>query len=399
LDSGKNMRITVCGGGNAAHSAVGLLAARNDHQVNVYLSFEEEAERWQSGIESQNGIVVSSSEGLVLGCPEEVSSDPADVIPGSQMVLLALPAFAHESILKEVAPFLDEGIMVGALAARGCFDLDAKYTLGDKSEMITFFGLQTLPWACRIIEYGQEVRILGVKAYVDFATCPPQYVRDMAPTLSEQLGTELEPIDSFLSLTLAGTGQLIHPGVMYGLFKSWDGRPFEEAPLFYQGINEQTADILQCMSDEVQAIRNSLEERFPGIALSAVRPLDEWLCRSYADEIADTSSLHSYFVTNRSYAGLRVPMREVQDGLVPDFRARYLSEDIPYALIATRGIAELAEVQTPTIDRVIRWSQDKLGQEYLVAGELTGRDVNKTRSPQRYGFRELESMVDAMFCK
>lgn len=393
------MRITVCGGGNAAHSAVGLLAARDDHQVNVYLSFEEEAERWHKVIEFQDGIIVSDNEGSVLGRPQKVSSNPAEVIPSSQMVLLALPAFAHGTILREIAPHLDDETMVGALAARGCFDLNAKHTLGEKGDTITFFGLQTLPWACRIIEYGREVRILGVKAHVDFATCPPQYVRELAPILSDQLGTDLDPIDSFLSLTLAGTGQLIHPGVMYGLFYDWDGTPFEEAPLFYQGIDEKTADILQCMSDEVQAIRTTLEERIPGLDLCAVRSLDEWLCRSYANEIADTSSLHSYFVSNRSYAGLRVPMREVEAGLMPDFRARYLQEDIPYALIATRGIAELANVLTPTIDRVIQWSQDKLGQEYLVDGKLTGRDVSKTRAPQRYGFRELESMVDAMFCQ
>ena len=43
------MQITICGGGNAAHTATGLLSAREEHQVNVYLSFEQEADRWQAG--------------------------------------------------------------------------------------------------------------------------------------------------------------------------------------------------------------------------------------------------------------------------------------------------------------------------------------------------------------
>ena len=96
-----------------------------------------------------------------------------------------------------------------------------------------------------------------------------------------------------------------------------------------------------------------------------MRPLDEWLCLSYADEIEDTTSLQTYFVTNRSYAGLKVPVVSTNGGLAPDFQARYLSEDIPFALLATRGIAELAGVPTPTIDQVLTWSQARLGKEYI----------------------------------
>lgn len=393
------MQITICGGGNAAHTATGQFSARQEHQVHVYLPFSDEAEKWNAGISAQGGIKVNRQGDSILGSPEKVSSDPAEVIPGSQVVLLALPAFAHESILKEIAIYLEEGTLVGALAARGCFDLCAMDVLGSKSDSITLFGLQTLPWACRIKEYGQEVDILGTKARVEFATCPPDQAGELASFLNGQLDIHLEPMESFLSLTLAGTGQLIHPGVMYGLFCDWDGHTFEEAPLFYQGINAEIADILQRLSDEVQILRSVLAERYPSIDLKAVRPLDEWLCLSYADDIEDTSSLQTYFVTNRSYAGLRVPVAPVNGGLIPDFQARYLSEDVPFALVATKGIAELAGVATPTIDEVISWSQDRLDKEYLVSGKLKGQDLITTRSPQRYGFQDLDRMIAAMFCQ
>ena len=206
-------------------------------------------------------------------------------------------------------------------------------------------------------------------------------------------------MESFLSLTLAGTGQIIHPGVMYGLFCYWDGQTFDEAPLFYQGIDAETSDILQCLSDEVQILRSAIEERYPTIDLNAVRPLDEWLCLSYADDIEDTSSLQTYFVTNRSYAGLKVPVTRVNGGMVPDFQARYLSEDVPFALLATRGIADLAGVPTPTIDQVITWAQDRLNKKFLVGDKLIGQDLIASRSPQRYGFQDLDRMIGAMFCQ
>ena len=37
--------------------------------------------------------------------------------------------------------------------------------------------------------------------------------------------------------------------------------------------------------------------------------------------------------------------------LVPNFQARYLVEDIPYGLVAIRGVGELLGVPTPTIDK------------------------------------------------
>lgn len=392
------MRITICGGGNAAHTSAGLFSTNPEHQVNVYISFPEEAGKWQRGISENEGITVSTTNQETKGKPNKVSSSAEEVVPGSQLVLLALPAFAHESILEEIKPWLDEDALVGVLAARGCFDLSAREILDEKANTIPLFGLQTLPWACRIVEFGKAVNILGTKAKVGFAVCPPQKTDQVCSFVTEQLHIKLEPIGSFLCLTLAGTGQIIHPGVMYGLFRNWEGSPFPEAPLFYQGIDDDTALILQRMSDEIQSIKAAILNQFPELDLEAVRPLGDWISQSYAGQIEDTSSLRNYFVTNRSYKGLTVPMQKTEQGLKPDFRARYLTEDVPYALVATRGIAELAGIATPMIDQVINWSQEKIGKEYLLDSKLQGSDINETRAPQRFGFETLETMIEAMFC-
>jgi hypothetical protein len=387
------MQVTICGGGNAAHTLAGLISARQDFKVNVYTPFSDEVLRWLQGIEARGGITLISPDGVLVGRPHRVSDDPAAVVPGSQLVLLALPAFAHEIILRDIVPYLDNGAWVGALPARGGLDWCARNVFGGGENSVVVFGLQTLPWACRIREYGREVTILGTKTEVDLAAWPPDYAEEIAALLSDLLTVPMCPISSFLSLTLAGTGQLIHPGVMYGLFRDWSGRPYAEAPLFYQGIDARTAEILQHLSHEVQSLRVLLEQRFPDLDLSSVRPLHEWLDRSYGDNIADCSSLQNCFITNRGYVGLRAPMRPTDDGLVPDFQTRYLTEDVPYGLVVTRGVAELAGLSTPVVDRVIAWAQTRLGEEYLVDGKLNGRSVAASRAPQRYGFRSLDEAV------
>lgn len=387
------MQVTICGGGNAAHTLAALISARQDYWVNVYTPLNDEVQRWRQGIKAGGGITVISQDGVLVGRPHRVDYDPAAVVPGSRLVLLALPAFAHEIIMRDIAPHLDDGAWVGALPARGGFDWDARRIFGGGEKSVIVFGLQTLPWACRIREYGREVAILGTKSQVDLAVWPPQHGAEVAALLSDLLGMPVCPTSGFLSLTLAGTGQLVHPGVMYGLFRDWDGCPYEDAPLFYQGIDITTAHILQQLSDEVQSLRIRLEERVPALDLSAVLPLYDWLLRSYGNSIGDCSSLLNCFVTNDGYAGLRAPMRPGGNGLVPDFQTRYLSEDVPYGLVVTRGIAELADLPTPKIDQVIAWSQEVLGKEYLVDGELKGRNVAVSRAPQRYGFRSLDEVL------
>jgi opine dehydrogenase len=266
------MQITICGGGNGAHVLAGLISARQGLRVNVYAPLNDEAQRWRQGIEARGGIRLTRRDEALVGRPHRVSNNPAAVIPGSQLVLLSLPAFAHEIILRNIAPYLEDGVRVGALPARGAFDWCAREVLGGKKSSVILFGLQTLPWACRIREFGQEVTVLGTKTEVDLAAWPSKHAEEVAALLSDLLEVPMCPISSFLSLTLAGTGQLIHPGIMYGLFCDWDARPYAEAPLFYQGIDTRMADILERLSGEVQSLRALLEKRFPDLDLSAVLP-------------------------------------------------------------------------------------------------------------------------------
>lgn len=387
------MLITICGGGNAAHTLAGLLASQEGIRVRMYLPFGAEAERWREGVRQEGGMRVVGATGEKTGLPERISADPAEVIPGSQLVILALPAFAHEAMLRSMAAYLDQDIWMGAFPARGGFDLCVKEVLKERTAGVTIFGLQTLPWACRIEAFGRQVRILGSKACVDVAAQPAGQLGEICEFLEGALGVGMAAVPEFLSLTLAGTGQIIHPGAMFGLLHDWDGEAYEQAPLFYEGIDDFTVGVLQRMSDELQEVREGLAANFPALDLSAVRPLAEWLLNAYAHTIEDAGSLKGCFVTNKSYMGLKVPVKPARGGWVPDFQARYLAEDLPYALVVTRGIAELAGIATPQIDKVIVWGQERLGKNYLVGGKLQGADVAASHAPQRFGYGDIGDLV------
>ena len=389
-------QITICGGGNAAHTLAGLLGGWQDLSVQVYVPFENEAQLWREGIEQNNGITVNSPAGVIQGRPIAVHSEPAAAVEGSQLILMALPAFAHEQILKQIAAYVSPGAWIGALPARGGFDLCIHDVFKGRLSEISIFGFQTLPWACRIQEFGKRVTILGAKEQVDLAAWPQEMGSVISSRLQKFLKMSINPIASFLSLDLADTGQMIHPGIMYGQFHDWSGEPYQSPSLFYQGVDADIAAILQKMSDEIQSLRATLELTYPCLDLSAVRPLGDWLQCSYRANIVDSSTLQSSFATNLSYAGLLAPMLNTGNGFIPNFQARYLSEDVPYNLLATRGIAELAGVSTPMIDEVLSWAQKQMEKEYLASGKLQGADLQNTRSPQRYGFTSLEQFMNEM---
>ncbi len=380
-------KITICGGGNGAQTVVPVAACNLGCAVDLYSSLPGEAERLQAAVGYHAGLEVVGAV-QARAQPRRISDSPAEVIPGSQVVLLVLPAFAHELILQQIIPFLDRDAWVGAMPARGGFEFCAARLLAERGrDDVGLFGLQTLPWACRIQEFGQVVHILGAKRVVDVASRPAAGIGDIGPLLQRMLGLPTEGAASLLALTLANTGQIIHPGIMHGLFSGWNGQTFaaQEIPLFYQGLSPEGADLLARLSDDVQTIRAVLE---PGLNLRAVRPLQEWIVRSYGQDIGDPSSLHSAFVTNRGYAGLKAPVREVAPGrYVPDFAARYLAEDVPFGLAVSRAIAELAGVQTPAIDRVIAWAGARLGKDYL------GIDAEEVRTPQKYGWEKLDELL------
>jgi len=388
-------KLTICGGGNAAHVLI-VLAANAGWEVDVFAPLADETERLQAGLASKGGITVHFGDKTITGYARRISADPGEVIPGSELVLLAMPAFAHGPTLQAIADSLDPNVTLGALPARGGFDFQVRSILGAQGLSSRIFGLQTLPWACRIITYGQTAEVLGTKAEVSYAFgdafSSPTEASGLAKRLTSIFGLPLVPVASFLTLTLANTGQLIHPGIMYGLSRDKENTTFspDEIPLFYQGVDQSTADILQAMSDEVQTIAGELAAHLPDFNPQEVLSVHDWLLRSYPADIADGSTLRRAFNTNKAYVGLRLPTRVVgPDTFAVDYTARYLAEDVPYGLVVLRGIAELVGAATPTIDEVITWAQAHLKQQYLINGTLSGPDLAKTRAPQAYGILDF----------
>jgi ketopantoate reductase len=398
------MNITICGCGNGAHACAALLC-RKGHTVNVFSPLSQEVERFKASYGQNDGMTLHIGDGL-LGKIGGVFSDrdqdrklklnkitdnPAEVIPDSSLIIVIVPAFAHRNILVNIKDYVAESSRVVVLPSRGGLEFEAN-TLMPKTKFIAF---QTLPWACRIKKFGSEINVSGLKNKIQAASIPAGLPQEYFDELEELFDLKIERLKSALTLTLANIGQIFHPGIMYGLFRKNPAATFlaTDIPLFYENVDKEIADILSTMSDEIRAVARELGKVNPNVESEKVLHVSDWLRVSYEGLMGDTSSLPNMFRTNAAYKGIKAPVVKVADNLyAPDFTARYIVEDIPFGLLVTRSIAEMVQVATPTIDKVLSNIGKWTNYDYYEKLNAVKSLAPKSRLPEFHGINSSQQL-------
>jgi hypothetical protein len=81
-------------------------------------------------------------------------------------VILSLPAFLHSRYLALLAPYLEDGCVVVGLPGQCGFEFDVRQVLGERIGRFSVVDFDSLPWICRIVEFGKTAWIAGTKEVV-----------------------------------------------------------------------------------------------------------------------------------------------------------------------------------------------------------------------------------------
>jgi len=392
-------QVCVCGGGNAVHvmSALTPFLLPNT-KLHILTTFSDEAERWNKELEKNGKMVLTKAEhdktsSVIEGKPTLITKDPAEAVPGSDVIFLPLPAFAHQGYLEAIAPHVSDGATIVGMPQYPGFMWLLKKVLGEeKAAKVKLVGSDTLPWAARLTSYGATAEVIGTKTQM-LGCCS-----ERSTLVKPQLCIGRYPrllYGSGITADLMTTNPYIHLSIMYAQWSRWDGKPLDAEPLFYQGADEFGADIMSKMCDEVVVnTKDAILKLKPELDLSRVVHIYQWYLNAYKEQTDDTSSLLKCLQTNQGYRGLKHPLNKTDDGKwVPNYSYRYMTEDLPMGLVPLRAIAKMAGVETPTTDMVLEWCQKVAGKEYLVEGELTGKDIAETRAPANFGITTIEQMI------
>jgi len=418
-----SQKIVVCGGGNAAHVFTALAASNPNNEVHLLSLFRTEAKDFETALKQTDDgkltIQVTQTGKEVKAEPKSIGND-AKVLADSDIVIISLPAFAHNQYLNAIKDNIkarpNKKTLVAVFPGASGLECEWQSMFGRDPNFVVLSCI-TLPWACRILQFGQKAEILGTKNQIEVslkqsvaaAQGKDDEKQQQQPDNSEYIKKvsdiigELPKIVDFghiLNMSLSAINAIVHPSIMYARWKDYDGKPLAEKPLFYQGIDEAAADMMSKLSDEALRITQSVEKA-TGLALKT-QHIYEWYKTCYGTECEDTSSLYKTIVTNPGYKGLTHPMSNTDDNkFVPNWKYRYLSEDIPFGLVVIRGLSLIVEKEhrcdAPVLDAIIQWAQTKLDKEYLryeADGSIVaGKDINGSRAPQRYGIKSIKELV------
>lgn len=221
--------VTIVGGGASAHVLIPFLSNAG-HRVQMLTRRPDD---WSEEIELQLQSIDEELLETFTGRLERVSSDPAEVIPESDVVVLCMPVCAYRRALHHLAPHLrrDREVFVGTIYGQAGFHwMVGEVTSKQELANVTTFAVRLIPWICRVREYGRVGVTYGCKA-VNVAAVEPH---DRFDALNEiffdaicerWLGQgAFRTSDRFLSLTLSVDNQIIQPSRCFDLFRRYGGK-------------------------------------------------------------------------------------------------------------------------------------------------------------------------------
>ncbi len=332
------IKICICGGGALGHVCAGVLISNEDVTLNI---LTRNPEKWSAIIE-----VTDSNGKKYNGRINEISDNPETVVKNCDIVFLCLPGYAIENELKCIKPYLSKKTVVGSVVCSTVFFFAAHKIFEAQTKL---FGFQRTPFIARVGVYGHSANILGYKSQVYIAT---ENITDSEKfrQLVEKLWiTPVGLLNGFYEVSLTNSNPILHTGRLYSLFHNWDGNPFDHNILFYEEWSDDSSETIIKMDEEFFRLLGKLP-----VEKDSILPLLKYY------ESSDATSLTKKIKSIPAFQGLLSPMKETDNGFIPDFQNRYFTEDFPFGLRFIKELAEKYEISTPVINEVYEWGMGKI---------------------------------------
>jgi hypothetical protein len=399
--------LTTCivGGGNSAHVLIPFLCEAG-HHVNLLTRRPDD---WNDVVYSEvtDGITTEIIQTHV-GKVHCKSSDPAQVIPDADIIILCMPVHQYRPALDRIAPFVhrEKEVYIGTIYGQAGFNWMVHHEVEKPQnlENVITFAVGNIPWICRVLEYGKSVANYGGKDLNIVAVTPFNKFEKIKAMLLNDIS--LRPLHtgrfvqacSFLALTMSVDNQIIHPGRCYGLWKQSGGVwATSQVPYFYRDFDAESAEILRKLDADYEVVRQAIRKFFPKLPFTYMLGyLDLERLNHKSKHVDILSSLRD----SKQLAAIKTPTVEGVGGRqYLDSNFRFFKDDIPYGLLVAKALAEMLHVETPFIDEVIDWAQKLRGECFLKDGKINREYCLSTKYisgiPESYGLTSMEDVVDA----
>lgn len=333
--------ICICGGGSLGHVVAGWLSSHQHANVNILTNHPE---KWNKN------IVIDTPEGSRLyGEISNISNNPEDVIPSSDVILLCLPGFLIKKELIRIKPFISNRAFIGSVFSSTGFFFEAKEIFDEKQPL---WGFQRVPFISRVNEYGKSAHLLGFKDEYKIAI---ENVSDedqgvFVSIIQEWFERPVRLLKNYYEASLTNSNPLLHTSRLYTMFGGEnEGKIYTRIPLFYEEWTEAAAELYIKMDEEF-------------FRLLKVLPVSEGFLPTALDyyESYDAKSLVAKLSSIQGFKGIASPVIQTCGGYLPDYESRYFTEDFPYGLKYIWQLAHENNISCQNIDLVYEWGMSKI---------------------------------------
>lgn len=398
-------RLVICGGGNSAHTLIPLLKD-SIFEVSIYTS---RPECWAKTIElewhSSSGKVV----GRYSGNLKVASNNPEELFPNADYVVFCMPVHKYRVALSEIAPYLnkEKTVVIGTVYGQGGWNwmVDEICKIHSLTNIVAFsFGL--IPWISRTQEYGHKGITYGCMTENYAAVSPSHYYDQINEEFFNQIcyrwfgKGKVDQSDNFISLTLSVDNQIIHTARCYAFHmqygRTWERK--EDVPLFYRSFDDTAAVIMKGLDEDYSKIRETLKFKYPE---KRFKHMVDYLTLEYFSHKYWSRDIKDSILSSQTLHSITTPVVQNEQGTWEiDKNHRFFLDDIYYGNCIAKWMAEQLLIETPTIDKILRWAQDVRDEaiidnnNHLILDSMDLKAPLKSGIPPIYGFMSLDACID-----
>ena len=350
------MNITIIGGGNIG-TLMAAEAADKGHAVTVCTS---KPDLWKKEIE-----VYNSDDNLLISTQiSKITSSMKDAVSGADHIWVTVPGEAFMDTAARMLPYATKGQKIGIIPGFGGAEFAFKKLI-DKGCIL--YGFQRVHSIARLKEYGKSVYQLGRKHKIEIGSIPATNVSDICDFIESVFNIPCVPLLNYLSVSLTPSNPILHTSRLYSMFKDYKpGEKYNRNFLFYKEWSLEASKLMISCDDELQLLCKTIP-----MNLDNVHSLKDYY-ESYTAEDMQRKISSLDAVKN-----LKSPMTEVEGGWIPDFNSRYFRTDFPYGINVIIKIADIFNVDTPTMDEIWNWYRDLVSNEDTVDMDMSVNEFLK----------------------
>jgi opine dehydrogenase len=317
------VKIAALGGGNGSFAAAADFALQG-HEVRLWRRDAAEVAAHRA---AGSRIVLKDANGRHDVQLALVTTDIAEAIRDTELILCPVPAFAQRDIAARLAPHLADGQVVFLPPATFGSVIFAKAThdAGNRAS-VGFAETGTLPWLTR--KHGPfEVAITIRAKRLPVGVFPLNIADHALEVIGRAFPGVIEPCGDALSAALMNAGPIIHPPLI--VMNAGPIEHFESWDIHKEGTQAAIRRVTDALDAERIAVRKAFGYGAPHFPLAHhyASEGEPWMYgRGSHDRLTDSGDWRERLVLTEH---------------------RYMREDLRLGLSFLVSVAELAGVATP----------------------------------------------------